>query len=43
MEVDALAEVYANLFETWCHMAEAPVLWTERWQAIFAGCDLWLP
>jgi hypothetical protein len=43
MEVDALTEVYANLLETWGHMAEPLVLWTERWQAMVAGKDLWLP
>jgi len=43
MEVDALTEVYANLFETWGDMAKPVVLWTERWQAMVAGWDLWLP
>jgi hypothetical protein len=43
MEVDALTEVYANLLETRGHMAEPLVLWTERWQAMVAGWDLWLP
>ena len=43
MELDALTEVYADLFETWGQMAEPLVLWTERWRALFAGWDLWLP
>lgn len=36
MMLEALMEVYSDIFETWGE-------WAERWQMLFAGMDLWMP
>jgi hypothetical protein len=36
MMLEALMEVYSDMFETWGE-------WAERWQMMFAGMDLWMP